>query len=314
MPPLFHERVQQDARQLGGEEDRRGLLAGDSQHGVTLAPASVDDRAGMRNGGPRRMSRPSTRHRPLARAMIGQVSTRLTLALAATILLLAAFPAAGMAACANPVACENEKAGSAPSAWQVSGAGDSTIQGYATSMSVNKGGTIRFKVKTTASNYHIDIYRLGYYQGNGARLQQAGIRPTASLPQTQPACLTDCGDGPDRLRELGRVGVVDRPVRPRCPASTSRAWCATTTAARARSRSSSATTRRIGHAGQDVRRDVAGLQQVRRQQPVLVHLAVPAGQPRRLQGRVLGLLQPARSTARSRRTTGARTCSTPSTR
>src|SRR3954465_5296468 len=136
--------------------------------------------------------------------MIGQVATRLTLALGATILLLVAFPAAGMAACANPVACENEKAGSAPSAWQVSGAGDSTIQGYATSMSVNVGGTIRFKVKSTASAYHIDIYRLGYYQGNGARLQQANVRPTASLPQTQPACLTDSATG---LIDCGNWGV-----------------------------------------------------------------------------------------------------------
>src|ERR1700710_2834134 len=140
----------------------------------------------------------------MARAMIGQVSTRLTLALAATTLLLAASPAAGMAACANPVACENEKAGSAPSAWQVSGSGDSTIQGYATSMSVNVGGTIRFKVKSTASAYHIDIYRLGYYQGNGARLQQANVRPTASLPQTQPACLTTASTG---LIDCGNWGV-----------------------------------------------------------------------------------------------------------
>src|SRR5512132_267228 len=136
--------------------------------------------------------------------MIGPVATRLTLALAATILLLAAFPAAGLAACANPVACENEKAGSAPSAWQVSGSGDSTIQGYATSMSVNVGGTIRFKVKSTASNYHIDIYRLGYYQGNGARLQQGNVRPTASLPQSQPNCLTDSATG---LIDCGNWGV-----------------------------------------------------------------------------------------------------------
>jgi hypothetical protein len=127
--------------------------------------------------------------------MIAQVTSRLTLALVATILALAAFPAASMAACANPVACENEKAGSAPSSWQVTGAGDSTIQGYATSMSVNKGGTIRFKIKTTSSNYHIDVYRLGYYQGNGARLQQSGIRPTATLPQTQPACQTTASTG-----------------------------------------------------------------------------------------------------------------------
>jgi Domain of unknown function (DUF4082)/Concanavalin A-like lectin/glucanases superfamily/Fibronectin type III domain/Viral BACON domain/Bacterial Ig domain len=131
-------------------------------------------------------------------------ASRLTLALVVMTLLFAWHPAAGMAACANPVACENEKPGSAPSAWQVSGAGDSTIQGYATSMSVNKGETVRFKIKTTASAYHIDIYRLGYYQGNGARLQQAGIRPSATLPQTQPACVTTAATG---LIDCGNWGV-----------------------------------------------------------------------------------------------------------
>jgi hypothetical protein len=129
---------------------------------------------------------------------------RLTLALVATIVLFALHPAAGLAACANPVACENEKPGSAPSAWQVNGAGDASIQGYATSMSVNKGATIRFKIKTTASNYHIDFYRLGYYQGNGARLQASGIRPTATLPQTQPNCQTTAATG---LIDCGNWGV-----------------------------------------------------------------------------------------------------------
>jgi hypothetical protein len=130
----------------------------------------------------------------------------LLVALAATLLIvtLGARVSTAAAACANPVACENEKPGSAPSAWQVSGSGDSTIQGYATSMSVNKGNVIRFKVKTTASNYHIDIYRLGYYQGNGARLQQAGIRPTATLPQSQPNCLTDSATG---LIDCGNWGI-----------------------------------------------------------------------------------------------------------
>lgn len=113
-------------------------------------------------------------------------ASRLSLALAATILLLVAYPSAGLAACANPVACENAKPGSAPNTWQVSGAGDATIQGYATSMSVDKGNTVRFKIKTTASNYHIDIYRLGYYLGLGARLQASGIRPTATLPRRSP--------------------------------------------------------------------------------------------------------------------------------
>ena len=125
------------------------------------------------------------------------------LALAA-ILALQAFTGVASAACGNPVSCENEKPGSAPSSWQINGAGDATIQGYATSMSVNKGETVRFKIKTPASSYHIDIFRLGYYQGNGARLQQANVRPTATLPQTQPACLTDTSTG---LIDCGNWGV-----------------------------------------------------------------------------------------------------------
>jgi hypothetical protein len=125
----------------------------------------------------------------------GRASRRLAGLFAAAVLLLLAQPAAGLAACGNPVACENEKPGSAPSAWQVSGQGDTSIVGYTTSMSVDRGQTVRFKIKTPASNYHIDIYRLGYYQGNGARLQASNIRPTASLPQTQPACITTASTG-----------------------------------------------------------------------------------------------------------------------
>ena len=102
---------------------------------------------------------------------------------------------------ANPVVCENALPGDPQSDWQVEGIGDPTIQGYATSMSVNVGETVNFKIKTPASSYHIDILRLGYYQGNGARKIASNIQPTAKLPQTQPECLQhpstgliDCGN------------------------------------------------------------------------------------------------------------------------
>jgi hypothetical protein len=101
----------------------------------------------------------------------------------------------------NAIACENSKTGSPRSEWTVSGAGDATIQGYGAAMSVNVGETEQFKIKTTAAAYRIDIYRVGYYQGLGARKVAAGIQPTAPLPQTQPACqqfsdtgLIDCGN------------------------------------------------------------------------------------------------------------------------
>src|SRR4051795_3730069 len=82
-------------------------------------------------------------------------------------------PAAAATPCGPPVtsviACENTQPGDPPSDWQVSGQGDTTIQGFATSMSVNIGQTESFKINTPSTRYHIDILRIGYYQNNGAR-------------------------------------------------------------------------------------------------------------------------------------------------
>jgi hypothetical protein len=92
--------------------------------------------------------------------------------------------------CANPVVCENQLTGNPSTEWDVSGAGDLSIQGFATDISVNRGSTISFKIKTDAAAYRLDIYRMGYYNGMGAR-KVATVQPSASLPQTQPACLSD---------------------------------------------------------------------------------------------------------------------------
>src|SRR5262245_40395371 len=101
---------------------------------------------------------------------------------------------------ANAIACENSKTGNPASAWDISGAGSANIQGFATDISVNRGQTVHFKIKTNSNNYRLDIYRLGYYGGAGARFI-ATAQPTATLPQTQPQCLTqpstgliDCGN------------------------------------------------------------------------------------------------------------------------
>ncbi|WP_225307262.1 N,N-dimethylformamidase beta subunit family domain-containing protein [Adhaeribacter soli] len=99
----------------------------------------------------------------------------------------------------NSIATENALPGNPASEWDISGAGDLSIQGFATDISYNKGETARFKIKTNASAYTIRIYRLGYYQGNGARFM-GNATVTATLPQTQPTCLTnstgliDCGN------------------------------------------------------------------------------------------------------------------------
>ena len=134
-----------------------------------------------------------------------KAAPRLAVGLALALLLsmlsvVAARPAA--AACANTIACENQLPGDPTSDWMVNGIGDSTIQGFATSMSVQPGDTESFKINTPAKSYHIDILRVGYYQGDGARKVVSGMLPTASLPQTQPTCLSgptgtgliDCGN------------------------------------------------------------------------------------------------------------------------
>jgi WD40 repeat protein len=103
----------------------------------------------------------------------------------------------------NPIVCENTKTGNPSSEWDIIGAGDPTIQGFATDISVNKGTTVSFKISTPASAYRLDIYRMGYYGGNGARKvatvngtgpqNRAGANPTACLTDSATG-LIDCGN------------------------------------------------------------------------------------------------------------------------
>ena len=98
----------------------------------------------------------------------------------------------------NPVACENSKPGNPPSEWRIVGPGSPSIQGFATQMSVNKGGAVSFKIKAPSPAYSIDIYRLGYYGGLGARKIADNVPHSTGF--TQPTCptsatgMTDCGN------------------------------------------------------------------------------------------------------------------------
>ena len=114
-----------------------------------------------------------------------------------------AAPSAACAVPANAIVAQNCLAGSASSEWDVSGVGDPSIQGFATQTSVARGETVNFKIATNASDYRLDVYRLGYYGGAGARLQ-ASLKPGAALPQAQPACLNDAATG---LNDCGNWAV-----------------------------------------------------------------------------------------------------------
>jgi hypothetical protein len=98
---------------------------------------------------------------------------------------------------ANEIVAENCLTGAPLSEWDITRAGTGAVQGFATDISVDQGGTVGFKIDANAS-YALDIYRLGYYGGVGARrVAGLGDLPAAS----QPACseqastgLVDCGN------------------------------------------------------------------------------------------------------------------------
>jgi Domain of unknown function (DUF4082)/Bacterial Ig-like domain/Bacterial Ig domain len=94
----------------------------------------------------------------------------------------------------NPISCENSLPGTSRSQWDISSGDGATIAGFADPFSVDLGGTINFKIESPASSYNIDIYRMGYYGGDGARLITS-LTPNISVSQNQPACNTNTATG-----------------------------------------------------------------------------------------------------------------------
>ena len=69
-----------------------------------------------------------------------------------------------------------------------------TFRVIATDISVDQGQTVSFKVDTNATDYRLDIYRLGYYNGDGARFITT-VQPQRPCRSPNPACLFDTTDG-----------------------------------------------------------------------------------------------------------------------
>src|ERR1051325_7913646 len=145
--------------------------------------------------------------------------------------------AAAQSACGpsmNPIVCENSRMGDPD--WDVPIESDATcglprgsmnqgrpsecISGFATAMSVNIGDTIHFKVEardptpTVNQFFEIKIYRLGYYNGVGARWI-ADVFPLATAPSLQPGCqgdstygLVDCGNWAESATGQGPSNAV----------------------------------------------------------------------------------------------------------
>ena len=100
----------------------------------------------------------------------------------------------------NRIVEENKLPGAPSTEWDVNGWGDPSIQGFGHDISIDLGETIFFKIRTDSTDYRIDIYRMGWYEGLGARLVDT-VAPSVPLPQSQPegvrdpaTHLYDCGN------------------------------------------------------------------------------------------------------------------------
>ncbi|UPK40494.1 DUF4082 domain-containing protein [Bradyrhizobium sp. 186] len=108
----------------------------------------------------------------------------------------------------NPIVLENQKPGTPKSVWQIQPGDNSNLtQGFATAISTNVGGTVQLKINnlTGNPNYRVDVYRLGYYGGDGARLVTS-LQHQAAAAVVQPAPLRDPSRG---LVDAGNWSVTD---------------------------------------------------------------------------------------------------------
>ncbi|MEI5672954.1 MULTISPECIES: DUF4082 domain-containing protein [unclassified Nocardioides] len=106
----------------------------------------------------------------------------------------------------NRITCENSQEGADWADWDGmwgQGAGSPDIQGFSTDISVNVGNRVDFKIDTDATAYTVTIFRIGYYDGAGAR-RITSVPVTATLPQRQPQCITDVDT---ELYDCGTWGV-----------------------------------------------------------------------------------------------------------
>lgn len=87
----------------------------------------------------------------------------------------------------SAVVTENALPGS--TGWKIApGTSPTAIQGFATSTQAQVGQSVNIYVDTKLPNYHIEAYRMGWYQGAGARL--VWTSPTEK-GISQPACPLD---------------------------------------------------------------------------------------------------------------------------
>ncbi|MGH9351369.1 MAG: N,N-dimethylformamidase beta subunit family domain-containing protein [Terriglobia bacterium] len=91
----------------------------------------------------------------------------------------------------NPITEENDKPGDG--SWRLSNPAKAhEIEGYASAVSVNLGEEIRFFVSTTEPSYTLEVFRMGWYGGAGARKMSPSVTRTG---RQQPTPFPDPATG-----------------------------------------------------------------------------------------------------------------------
>jgi len=86
----------------------------------------------------------------------------------------------------NPIVAENKKAGT--TSWRIDHITGGALQGFASRTSVPPNGHITLFVTSAYPTYSVDVYRMGWYHGTGARLVYARHGLTGLV---QPDATTD---------------------------------------------------------------------------------------------------------------------------
>ena len=110
-------------------------------------------------------------------------------------------------AVSNPTRLENQRRGSPD--WEITAPADRReIEGYASATSVDRGEAIELFVSTVDPGYVVDVFRMGWYGGEGARrvagpIARPGIRQPTPAPEPTTG-LVEC-----RWREPYRMVTAD---------------------------------------------------------------------------------------------------------
>jgi VCBS repeat-containing protein len=145
---------------------------------------------------------------------------RLVCLVALALGLLAIAPASSLAA--NPITTENALSGS--TGWELPQADAPLIEGYTDKTSIAAGESMTFRVSTSVNNtqYRINIYRLGWYNGAGARLMTclpSCSTNTTGHPQSTPNPNAQTGE-----IDASNNGGASWPISQTLSAATSTNW------------------------------------------------------------------------------------------